>query len=219
MRGGGGIGRVGRTWADLVHNALYPVAFIAIVILVLWMDAFAWITQVPVWILGSVGSSILFIPFLWNRAKDDARLVVAVHGGGKLTEYRVGKRYRWNIEGEPLIFTSKSGTQRLIVSDFDPFTGKAVGTQLAGLTQFDQAINLTTFDKLSKEFATHLRSERITKESIGIEVEKQVSSLSDRWLNILYGSLQPTEVEDALNLNQELIDFEPEMDESEVIVE
>lgn len=183
------------------------------------MDAFAWITQVPVWILGSVGSSILFIPFLWNRAKDDARLVVAVHGGGKLTEYRVGKRYRWNIEGEPLIFTSKSGTQRLIVSDFDPFTGKAVGTQLAGLTQFDQAINLTTFDKLSKEFATHLRSERITKESIGIEVEKQVSSLSDRWLNILYGSLQPTEVEDALNLNQELIDFEPEMDESEVIVE
>lgn len=219
MRGGGGIGRVGRTWADLVHNAMYPVAFIAIVILVLWMDAFAWITQVPVWILGSVGSSILFIPFLWNRAKDDARLVVAVHGGGKLTEYRVGKRYRWNIEGEPLIFTSKSGTQRLIVSDFDPFTGKAVGTQLAGLTQFDQAINLTTFDKLSKEFATHLRSERITKESIGIEVEKQVSSLSDRWLNILYGSLQPTEVEDALNLNQELIDFEPEMDESEVIVE
>jgi len=219
LRGGGGIGRVGRTWADLVHNALYPVAFIAIVILVLWMDAFAWITQVPVWILGSVGSSILFIPFLWNRAKDDARLVVAVHGGGKLTEYRVGKRYRWNIEGEPLIFTSKSGTQRLIVSDFDPFTGKAVGTQLAGLTQFDQAINLTTFDKLSKEFATHLRSERITKESIGIEVEKQVSSLSDRWLNILYGSLQPTEVEDALNLNQELIDFEPEMDESEVIVE
>lgn len=198
---------------------MYPVAFIAIVILVLWMDAFAWITQVPVWILGSVGSSILFIPFLWNRAKDDARLVVAVHGGGKLTEYRVGKRYRWNIEGEPLIFTSKSGTQRLIVSDFDPFTGKAVGTQLAGLTQFDQAINLTTFDKLSKEFATHLRSERITKESIGIEVEKQVSSLSDRWLNILYGSLQPTEVEDALNLNQELIDFEPEMDESEVIVE
>ena len=219
MRGGGGIGRVGRTWADLVHNALYPVAFIAIVILVLWMDAFAWITQVPVWILGSVGSSILFIPFLWNRAKDEARLVVAVHGGGKLTEYRVGKRYRWNIEGEPLIFTSKSGTQRLIVSDFDPFTGKAVGTQLAGLTQVDQAINLTTFDKLSKEFATHLRSERITKESIGIEVEKQVSSLSDRWLNILYGSLQPTEVEDALNLNQELIDFEPEMDESEVIVE
>lgn len=219
MRGGGGIGRVGRTWADLVHNALYPVAFIAIVILVLWMDAFAWITQVPVWILGSVGSSILFIPFLWNRAKDDARLVVAVHGGGKLTEYRVGKRYRWNIEGEPLIFTSKSGTQRLIVSDFDPFTGKAVGTQLAGLTQFDQAINLTTFDKLSKEFATHLRSERITKESIGIEVEKQVSSLSDRWLNILYGSLQPTEVEDALNLNHELSDFELEVDESEVIME
>jgi hypothetical protein len=198
---------------------MYPVAFIAIVILVLWMDAFAWITQVPVWILGSVGSSILFIPFLWNRAKDDARLVVAVHGGGKLTEYRVGKRYRWNIEGEPLIFTSKSGTQRLIVSDFDPFTGKAVGTQLAGLTQFDQAINLTTFDKLSKEFATHLRSERITKESIGIEVEKQVSSLSDRWLNILYGSLQPTEVEDALNLNHELSDFELEVDESEVIME
>ena len=219
MRGGGRIGKVGRTWADLVHNAMYPVAFIAIVILVLWMDAFAWITQVPVWILGSVGSSILFIPFLWNRAKDDARLVVAVHGGGKLTEYRVGKRYRWNIEGEPLIFTSKSGTQRLIVSDFDPFTGKAVGTQLAGLTQFDQAINLTTFDKLSKEFATHLRSERIIKESIGIEVEKQVSTLSDRWLNILYGSLQPTEVEDALNLNHELNDFEPDMDESEVIVE
>ena len=107
----------------------------------------------------------------------------------------------------------------MIVSDFDPFTGKAVGTQLAGLTQFDQAINLTTFDKLSKEFATHLRSERIIKESIGIEVEKQVSTLSDRWLNILYGSLQPTEVEDALNLNHELNDFEPDMDESEVIVE
>ena len=219
MRGGGSIGKVGRTWADLVHNAMYPVAFIAIVILILWMDAFTWIAEIPVWILGSVGSSILFIPFLWNRAKDDARLVVAVHGGGKLTEYRVGKRYRWDIEGEPLIFTSKSGTQRLIVSDFDPFTGKAVGTQLAGLPQFDQAINLTTFDKLSKEFSTHLRSERITKESIGIEVEKQVSSLSERWLNILYGSLQPTEIEDALNLQSNVDEMLNQDGEFEVVVE
>ena len=107
----------------------------------------------------------------------------------------------------------------MIVSDFDPFTGKAVGTQLAGLTQFDQAINLTTFDKLSKEFSTHLRSERITKESIGIEVEKQVSSLSERWLNILYGSLQPTEIEDALNLQSNVDEMLNQDGEFEVVVE
>ena len=40
---------------------------------------------------------------------------------------RYGKRYNWKIEGEPLNFTSESGTRRLLITDFNTDTGEAKG--------------------------------------------------------------------------------------------
>ena len=157
------------------------------------------------------------MPFLVARAKDDARLVVVVDGSLKMTEYRIGKRYKWNIDGEPITFHSNTGTHRLLVTAFNPETGAAKGTALSGYTQFDLVRDVCVFTRLTEAFSEHIREERLTKESIGIEVERRVSKLSSRWLGILYGSLDPTEIEDALSIESEAIPAPTEMDIGDVI--
>tara|TARA_B100000287_G_scaffold71415_1_gene62910 strand:- start:1954 stop:2424 length:471 start_codon:yes stop_codon:yes gene_type:complete len=138
---------------------------------------------------------------MFSRAKDDASLVVVLDGDQNLTEYRIGKRYNWEIIGEPLYFTSNSGVKRLLLSKLDTNTGKGEGLEIAGFTQFDLARDLSVFKKLSTAFSEHLRKERLTKESIAVEVEKRVNDISNRYLNILYGSLDPSELENALNIS------------------
>ena len=80
------------------------------------------------------------------------------------------------------------------------------------------ARDLSTLDRLSKAFSEHLRSERITQELIAVEVESRVKELSERWIGIAMATLEPSELENALNLAdfeheihstvEEVIDFE-----------
>jgi hypothetical protein len=192
---------IGRTWADVFSNATVIFSSLIFISLGLWLGWFEGISQIPLWVFASIAMSVIFIPFLIQRAKDDAHLVVVLSGPSALTEYRVGKRYRWNIEGEPLHYSSTSGTRRLLITDFDPHSGIGKGSQLAGFTQFDLARDLGVFTRLSDAFSDHLREERITKEAVAVEVELRVNELASRYLGILYGSLEPTEIENALNIS------------------
>ena len=116
-----------------------------------------------------------------------------------MSEWRLGRRVPLDIDGEPLILSSPSGAQRVLVTDFNEETLKATGTALEGATVFDLARDLDAFDRLGRAFAEHLRADRLTKETIGIEVERRVSEYSEAWLALLYGTLDPTdEIQAAL---------------------
>ena len=79
------------------------------------------------------------------------------------------------------------------------------------------ARDLGVFTRLSKAFSEHLREERVTKESVAVEVEKRVSEIASRYLGIIYGTLEPTEIESALNIKTEAKTSPVEMDFDEVV--
>ena len=47
-----------------------------------------------------------------------------------------------------------------------------------------------------------MRAERVTQELITVEVQKKVKALSERWLGIAMATLEPEELETALNLTE-----------------
>ncbi len=209
--------RIGRTWADVFSNSALLVAVLAFLLMAGWFGWFNGLATIPLWVFVSIGSTIMFVPFLVQRAKDDAHLVVVVDGPMKMTEFRVGKRYRWAIEGTPITFTSTSGTKRLIITDFNRETGEGKGSALAEMTQFDLVRDIGVFTRLSASFSDHLASERITEQTVAIEVERRVSEIAQRYLGILYGSMEPVEIESALGVKPEGGPAPVEMDFDEVV--
>lgn len=206
--------RYGRTWVDFWSSTG---GFIVILILggLLFYFGWDWLKQIPMWVWVSVVlTPIVWTPFLMARAKDDTHLLVVADGPQRLTEYRVGKRVDLDIDGAGLPLTSKTGNRRTLLTDFDPITRKGEGTALAEFTQFEMARDLHTLDRLSKAFAKHLREERITQELVAVEVERRVKELSQRWIGIAMATLEPNELESALEIQSqpEMMDLEPELD-------
>ena len=62
-----------------------------------------------------------------------------------------------------------------------------------------------------------LSAKRLPKYSIAIQVERGVSEVASRYLGILYGSLEPTEIEAALNIKSKGKAAPVEMDFDEVV--
>ena len=62
-----------------------------------------------------------------------------------------------------------------------------------------------------------LSAKRLPKHSVAIEVERRVSEVASRYLGILYGSLEPTEIEAALNIKSIGKAAPVEMDFDEVV--
>lgn len=209
--------KIGRTWADVFSNGVFIFSALGFLLIAGWFGWFSFLGVIPLWVFYSVGMSVIFLPFLVKRAKDDAHLVIVIDGDMKLTEYRIGKRYDWNIDGEPLNFTSNSGTRRMVITDLDVETGQAKGSALAGFTQFDLARDMGVFSRLSKAFSEHLAEERVTKEAIAVEVERRVNTIAQRYIGLLYGTLEPTELESALNVKPETKKAPIEMDIGEVL--
>ena len=69
-------------------------------------------------------------------------------------------------------------------------------SQAAEFTPLDQMRELKTNINLAEMFEEHLRESRMSKQMIGIEVEKKSTDIVDWALNVLYGSIIPTELED-----------------------
>jgi hypothetical protein len=209
--------RFGRTWADFWTTS----GGLLLLLVILGVGIYfghEYIAAVPRWIWVSVLlTPMLFTPWLIQRARDSFEMVVVSDGPSRLTEYRIGKRVHIDIEGAGIVLTSRTGARRVLLTAFDPETRVGRGTALAEFTMFEMARDLSTLHRLSEAFSEHLRSERVTAEVVGIEVEKRVSKLSTRWLNILYGSLDPTEIEDALGLESDTVPAPTEMSLDEVV--
>ena len=209
--------KYGRTWADVFAQTSYLFAgliFLLIVGVIVWFL----FDRIPQWFFLSVIGSAIFIPFLMERAKEKADLVCVMDEPMKFTEYRVGRKYPYEMYGNPVFLSSRSGVIRMMLLDFDTTNGVAKALPFAELTPLDQMRELKTNINLANMFEEHLRESRMSKQMIGIEVEKKSTDIVDWALNVLYGSIIPTELEDIYEtLHSEETGEEPDSPFEEII--
>lgn len=187
--------KYGRTWADVFAQTSYLIAGLIFLVIVGVIVYFLF-DRLPQWFFLSVIGSAVFIPFLMERAKEKADLVCVMDEPMKFTEYRIGRKYEYEMYGNPVFLSSRSGVIRMMLMDFDVKNSIAKALPFAELTPLDQMRELNTNLNLSEMFEEHLRETRMSKQMIGIEVEKKSTDIVDWALNVLYGSIIPTELED-----------------------
>lgn len=191
---------VGRTFWDIaitstyfIGGALFLVALAIILYLVL--------DEVPTWFWIAVAGSFAFIPFLIDRAKEDADLFLVSNDAMNLTEYRVGKKYGLQIEGNGVLFVSDSGTYRTLLTDFDKENRTAQGSTFGNFTQIDQVRDMNTLQNLSILLEENLRESRMNAQTVGVEVEKQSRVIVDWALKTIYGSIIPNEISEVFGVD------------------
>ena len=206
----------GRTWADVFVNASYIIGGLLFLVF-LGVAAYFILGEVPTWFFIAILSSLIFIPFLSERAKDGAELFLIADEPFKLTEYRVGRKVGLDIEGKGVQFQSKSGVYRTVLTDFDVQTKKAKGSAFAELTQIDQVRDMNTLTRVIKGLEAHLKESRISSQEVGIAVERQSIEIVDWALKTIYGAIIPTEVSEAFGIEAKEETLEVSLTEDEII--
>ncbi len=197
---------VGRTVWDIAVASSYILGgalFVVGLALMLWL----YLDEIPTWFFISVGGSLAFIPFLVDRAKEDADLFMVSSNPLELTEYRVGRKYGLNIQGNGVLFSSKSGTYRTLLTNFNEETRMATGSTFGGYSQIDQVRDLNTLQELSDLLEQTLRESRMTAQTVGVEVEKQSKIIVDWALKTIYGAIIPTEISEIFGVKDEQTTF------------
>ncbi len=193
--------RFGRTWADFFTSIGGVVVLILIVVAVGFLG-WRYFEAVPLWVLVAFAMSFIWWPWLVARAKDDADLLLIYEGNSVLTEYRIGRRVAFEIEGAPVVLTSKTGGLRRLLTGFNLETMKGEGCALAEHTVFDYVRDLNTFDRLARSYSAHLKEERLTRELVGVEVQRKVAGLSGQWVDMVMGSVDPCDILEAIQGTQ-----------------
>ena len=191
---------VGRTIWDVIIASSYIMAgllFVGGLALILYFA----LDELPTWFWISIAGSFAFIPFLLDRAKDGSDLILVSDDEFKLTEYRVGRKYGLEIEGNGVNFTSKSGVNRLLLTDIDIDNKYAKGSLFGGYSQIDQVRDINTLTNLSELLEDNLRETRISAQNVGVEVEKQSKQIVDWALKLVYGSIIPNEISDIFGID------------------
>ena len=199
----------GRTWADVFVNFSYIMGGL-LFLFAMGIAAYFILGEVPTWFFISIFSSLIFIPFLQERAKDGADLILIADEPMKLTEYRIGRKVGLEIEGSGVQFQSNSGVYRTLLTSIDIDSKTAVGSQFAGLTQIDQVRDLTTLSRAIETLQENLKESRISAQTVGIEVEKQSIEIVDWALKTIYGAIIPTEVSEAFGIDEKKKDLDVE---------
>ena len=191
---------VGRTIWDVIIASSYIMAGLLFVVGLALILYFA-LDELPTWFWISIAGSFAFIPFLLDRAKDGSDLILISDDEFKLTEYRVGRKYGLEIEGNGVNFTSKSGVNRLLLTDIDIENKYARGSLFGGYSQIDQVRDINTLTNLSQLLEDNLRETRISAQNVGVEVEKQSKQIVDWALKLVYGSIIPNEISDIFGID------------------
>lgn len=198
---------VGRTIWDIAVASSYIMGG-ALFVIILGIILYLYLDEIPQWFFISVAGSFAFIPFLIDRAKEDADLFMITKDPLNMSEYRIGKKYGLKIQGNGVLFSSDSGTYRTVLTDFDEESRTAKGSTFGSYTQIDQVRDLTTLQQLSQLLEETLRETRISKQTVGIEVEKQSKIIVDWALKTIYGSIIPTEISEIFGVSAEDEKFE-----------
>lgn len=191
---------VGRTWVDLVFSSGYIVVGLAVIALLVFV-IYRIYGFVPQWVWYSLLCSLLFIPFLIERAKGDSQLILINDGSQKISEYRLGSRYPVFIEDVGYDVYSHTGKQRMIYTQMD-MTEEGVilgGESLTASSTLEFMRDMSILRRITNEFSQYLKQDRLTNELIALEVERKVSEYSETWLRMLYGVLDPSEINELLN--------------------
>lgn len=210
----------GRTWADVFVNASYIVGGMVFLVS-LGAACYFILGEVPTWFFIAILSSLIFIPFLSERAKDGAELFLVADEPFKLTEYRIGRRVGLEIEGNGVQFQSKSGVYRTVLTSLDVESKKGKGSAFAEATQLDQIRDMNTLNRVIKGLEEHLKESRVSSQEVGIAVERQSIEIVDWALKTIYGAIIPTEISEAFGIepSKEVLDVEEilELEEEEVV--
>lgn len=200
-------GSKGRTWADVFVGASYMTGgalFIgSMAVLVYFLSG-----SIPGWFYIAILTSLVFVPFMMERAKDDSNLILVSDGPHRLTEYRIGNRVGLEIDGNGVIFQSKSGVVRQVLSSLDVENKRATGSEFANATQIDQVRDLTTLQKMVEMLQSTLKESRISAQTVGVEVEKQSIEIVDWALKTIYGAIIPTEISESFGIKEDPISLE-----------
>ena len=191
---------IGRTWVDLWVGSGY-VILVILFIVGLFIGAYYIFGEIPQWIFISIGTSLAFIPFLFDRAKEDSKLYLVCDEPLKLTEYRIGSKVNMDLKGVPARMTSSTGVQRLILKNLDQESMIGIGSPLGEYSQFEQIRTMSTLQNLTNKLEEVLKEDRLTSMQTGIEVEKQSKKVVDWALRVVYGSAIPHELSDALGID------------------
>lgn len=207
-----------RTWADVFVSTSYIAAGV-IFLIILGISSYLILGKIPGWFWIAIFGSLLFIPFLQERAKDGAELFLIANEPFKLTEYRIGKNVGLDIEGIGTRFQSESGVSRIILTDLDKETMKGKGSAFGSLTPIDQVRDLTTLQKLTDMLESTLKESRISAQTVGVEVEKQSIEIVDWALKTIYGSIIPTEISESFGLEEDQGGLEVELETDSILEE
>jgi len=200
-------GAKGRTWADVFVGASYLTGG-GLFIIGMAVALYFLVGDIPGWFFIALVSSLVFIPFMMERAKDDASLILVSDGPHRLTEYRIGNRVGLEIEGNSVLFQSNSGVLRQVLSSIDVENKTAKGSEFANATQIDQVRDLTTLQKMVELLQSTLKESRISAQTVGVEVEKQSIEIVDWALKTIYGAIIPTEVSESFGIEEKSIELE-----------
>jgi hypothetical protein len=208
----------GRTWADVFVGTTY-IATGIVFLIILGVGSYIVLGAIPGWFWISIMGSLIFIPFLNERAKDGTELFLITNEPFKLTEFRIGKNVGLEIEGIGTRFQSESGVSRIILQDLDKDTLKAKGSAFGSLTPIDQIRDLTTLQKLTDMLEKTLKESRISAQTVGIEVEKQSIEIVDWALKTIYGSIIPTEISESFGITETENNLEVELETDSILEE
>jgi len=200
-------GSKGRTWADVFVGATYITGG-GLFLLAMGIGIYFLVGKVPVWFFIAMLTSLIFIPFMIERAKDDASLILVSDGPHRLTEYRVGNKVGLQIDGNSVLFQSNSGVLRQVLSSIDIQNKTAIGSEFANHTQIDQVRDLTTLQRMVEMLQSTLKETRISSQTVGVEVEKQSIEIVDWALKTIYGAIIPTEISEAFGVKEDSIEMQ-----------
>jgi len=204
---------VGRTWADVTIGASYILFTIAALAAAGGL-LYLFLGNIPQWFIISVVVSFGSIPFITERIKADCEEYIVSHDPFNLTILSVGKKAALNVEGVPTLFSSDSGYIRKMVTHFDRDTLTVKASNFGDFSQIDQVRDMSTLQRLHDKLMALLKEDRLTAQTLGIEVEYQSREIVDWALKTIYGSIIPTEVSEAFGIDS---DKGPDLEESDIL--
>ena len=204
--------RFGRTVPDLLFQSGYLVFGIGLLV-AFCIFAYFIFGKIPTWFFIAIGMSFIFIPFLNERARQNSNLYVVLDEPFKMTEYRIGKKYGLKLQGKGVRFQSNSGSNRILLSQIDENKKTAKGFEFAEMSQLDQVRDMNTLQNALQTLEDTLKEQRMSMQTVGIEVEKKSIEIVDWALKTIYGSIIPTEISESfgVNVNEPEINIENEI--------
>ena len=193
---------VGRTWADVTIGATYIIFTLGTLALAA-VCLYLFLGSVPQWFIIAVGVSLGSIPFITEHIKGDMEQYIISHDPFNLTILSVGRKANLKVEGTPTLFYSDSGYIRKMVTHFDRENMTVKASSFGDFSQIDQIRDLSTLQRLHDKLLALLKEDRLTAQTLGVEVEYQSREIVDWALRTIYGAIIPTEISEAFGIKPE----------------